>query len=406
MSRQIGERTRQGIGENVRRVDGVPKVKGQFAYGSDLWAEGMLYGHTLRSPHAHARITAIDISEAVAGPGVQAVLLADDIPGKTTFGLEFSDQPVLARDVVRFAGEPVAIVAAETPELARRAAHRIKAEYETLPAVTDSVQALRPGTPQVHPFGNVLRHVRIVHGDPAAEADVWVEGYYETGMQDQAPLGPEAGLAVPAEDGGIDLYVSTQWLHADLQQIAPCLALPEDKVRLHLAGVGGAFGSREDLHMQIHGCLLALYTGKPVKMSYGREESFFGHVHRHPFKMWMRHGATRDGRLVNVYGRFVADGGAYCSSSPAVIGNAATTSSPWILVETPSGSLMSRTCTASSISRWATSTRKLSGRSFGRQWISSSWITNSSLPPFFSAVSTPLRMIGTSAWMSSSAATA
>jgi CO/xanthine dehydrogenase Mo-binding subunit len=143
-------------------------------------------------------------------------------------------------------------------------------------------------------------------------------------MQDQAPLGPEAGLAVPAEDGGIDLYVSTQWLHVDRQQIAPCLNLPEDKVRLHLAGVGGAFGAREDVHMQIHACMLALYAGRPVKMSYGREESFYGHVHRHPSRIWMRHGATRDGRLVSVRARLLVDGGAYASSSSAVIGNAST----------------------------------------------------------------------------------
>jgi xanthine dehydrogenase D subunit len=326
VSRQAGttERVRRGIGESVPRIDGIPKVKGQFAYGSDLWAEGMLYGHTLRSPHAHARIRSIDVSVAVAGPGVHAVLLSDDVPGKKVFGLEFADQPVLSNEIVRYAGEPVAVVAAETPELARRAAHRIEVDYEVLPAVTDMGRALQPDAPQVQPFGNVLRHVRVVHGDPEAEADVWVEGYYETGMQDQAPLGPEAGLAVPADDGGVDLYVSTQWLHVDRQQIAPCLDLPAEKVRLHLAGVGGAFGSREDVHMQIHGCMLALHTGKPVKMSYGREESFFGHVHRHPFRMWMRHGATGDGRLVNVTARLVADGGAYSSSSPAVLGNAAT----------------------------------------------------------------------------------
>jgi xanthine dehydrogenase D subunit len=176
----------------------------------------------------------------------------------------------------------------------------------------------------VHDFGNVLRHVHIVHGDPDAEADVWVEGYYETGMQDQAALGPEAGLAVPAEDGGVDLFVSTQWLHVDRQQIAPCLGLPEEKVRIYLAGMGGAFGSREDVSMQIHACMLALGTGKPVKMSFGREESFLSHVHRHPFRIWMRHGATRDGRLVIVRARLVIDGGAYTSSSPAVIGNAST----------------------------------------------------------------------------------
>jgi xanthine dehydrogenase D subunit len=313
-----------GVGTSARRVDGVPKVKGEFAYGSDLWHEDMLWGHTLRSHHPHARIRSIDLSEAVASPGVHAVLLADDVPGKKTYGLEFSDQPVLAADRVRYQGEPVAIVAAEHPELARRAAGRISVDFEVLPAVTDMEEALSPTAPLIHDFGNVLRHVRIVHGDPDAAADVWVDGYYETGMQDQAPLGPEAGLAIPAEDGGVDLYVSTQWLHVDRQQIAPCLALTEEKVRLYLAGVGGAFGAREDVHMQIHACMLALHTGRPVKMSYGREESFYGHVHRHPSRVWMRHGASKDGRLVNVNARLLVDGGAYASSSSAVIGNAST----------------------------------------------------------------------------------
>jgi xanthine dehydrogenase D subunit len=321
---EVAERARSGVGASTRRVDGVPKVKGAFAYGSDLWHEGMLWGHTLRSPHPHARIRAIDIAGAVASPGVHAVLLAADIPGKRTYGLEFADQPVLASDVVRYEGEPVAIVAAEHPELARRAAQRIVVDYQSLPSVTDMERALDPDWPKIHDFGNVLRHVRIEHGDFHVEADIWVEGYYETGMQDQAPLGPEAGLAVPAEDGGIDLYVATQWLHVDRQQIAPCLDMPEDKVRLYLSGVGGAFGAREDVSMQIHACMLALHTGRPVKMSYGREESFYGHVHRHPSRIWMRTGATREGRLVCVRARLLVDGGAYASSSAAVIGNAST----------------------------------------------------------------------------------
>jgi CO/xanthine dehydrogenase Mo-binding subunit len=303
----------------------VPKVKGSFAYGSDLWHEKMLWGHTLRSPHPNARIRSIDVTQAVAGAGVHAVLLAGDVPGKKTYGLEFADQPVMASTRVRYQGEPVAIVAADDPELARRAAARIVVDYEELPAVVDMEEALEAGAPHVHDFGNVLRHVRIVHGDPHhAGAHVWVDGYYETGMQDQAPLGPEAGLAVPAEDGGVDLYVSTQWLHVDRQQIAPCLGLPEEKVRLYLAGVGGAFGAREDVHMQIHACMLALYTGRPVKMSYGREESFYGHVHRHPSRIWMKHGADRDGKLVAIFARLLIDGGAYASSSSAVIGNAST----------------------------------------------------------------------------------
>jgi xanthine dehydrogenase D subunit len=324
------ERVSRGIGANVRRIDGIPKTQGAFQYGSDLWAEDMLWGATLRSPHAHARVLSIDPAEAVATPGVHAVLTIDDVPGKKTYGLEFADQPVLALDRVRYVGEAIAIVAAETPELARRAAEKILVRYEPLEALLDMERALDEDAPRLFDFGNILRHVRIVHGDrEAAEAEaigdlVVVEGYYETGMQDQAPLGPEAGLAIPGEDGGIDLYVSTQWLHVDRDQLAPSLGLPTDRVRIHLAGVGGAFGAREDVHMQIHASLLALRTGKPVKMSYGREESFFGHVHRHPARMWMRHAARRDGTLVSVKAYLLVDGGAYTSSSPAVIGNAAT----------------------------------------------------------------------------------
>lgn len=151
-----------------------------------------------------------------------------------------------------------------------------------------------------------------------------VEGEYTFGMQDQAFLGPESGLAVPEEDGGVHLYIATQWLHSDLRQIAPVLGLPEDKVRMTLAGVGGAFGGREDLSMQIHACLLALRTGKPVKIVYNRFESFFGHVHRHPAKLYYEHGATADGTLTHVKARIVLDGGAYASASPAVVGNASS----------------------------------------------------------------------------------
>jgi xanthine dehydrogenase D subunit len=324
MSLRLGERLGGAVGESVRRVDGIPKVKGEFAYGGDLWHDEMLFGHTLRSPHPRARIRSIDVSRALGGPGVHALLLAEDVPGRRTYGLEFADQPVLAWDEVQYVGQPVAVVAAETPELARRAVGRIAVDYEVLPPVIDMEEALSPDAPRLREWGNVLRHVRVVHGDPDAEADVWVEGYYETGMQDQAALGLEAGLAVPAEDGGVDLFVSTQWLHVDRKQIAPCLGLPEEKVRLSLAGVGGAFGSREDLHMQIHACMLALHTGRPIRITYDRAESFLAHVHRHPSRIWMRTGASHDGRLVNVRARVVVDGGAFASSSTAVIGNATT----------------------------------------------------------------------------------
>jgi CO/xanthine dehydrogenase Mo-binding subunit len=185
------------------------------------------------------------------------------------------------------------------------------------------VAALQPDAPRLHDDGNVIEEVRVVHGDPDASADVVVEGEYEMAMQDQAALGPEAGLAIPGADGGVTLHIATQWLHEDLRQIAPCLGLPESKVRLVLAGVGGAFGAREDVTLQIHVCLLALATKRAVRMTYGREESFYGHVHRHPARLWYQHGAARDGRLVFVRATIVLDGGAYASSSSAVVANAA-----------------------------------------------------------------------------------
>ena len=171
---------------------------------------------------------------------------------------------------------------------------------------------------------NVVRHIVIRHGDPDAVGDVSVEGVFDVGIQDQAFLGPESGLAVPDGEGGVDIYVATQWLHVDRDQVAPCLNLAPEQVRVHLAGVGGAFGGREDLSMQLHGAMLALHTGRPVKIVYNREESFTGHVHRHPARIWCEHRATRDGRLVAVRMRILLDGGAYASSSTAVTSNAAS----------------------------------------------------------------------------------
>jgi xanthine dehydrogenase D subunit len=312
------------VGDSPRRPDGRQKVTGEFAYSSDLWLDGMLWGSTLRSPHPSARIRNVDITDALTVPGVYAVLTHQDVPGLKTYGLEHKDQPVLAIDRVRYQGEAVALVAADHPETARRAAARIIVDYDVLEPLTDARKALDPATPKLHPSGNLVRHVPIRVGDQHATADVVVTGEYQVGMQDQAFLGPESGLAVPAEDGGVDLFVATQWLHADRDQVAESLGLPPELVRITLSGVGGAFGAREDVSMQIHACLLALHTGKPVKMVYGREESFFGHVHRHPASMRYEHGATADGKLVYVKADIVLDGGAYASSSPAVAANAAT----------------------------------------------------------------------------------
>jgi CO/xanthine dehydrogenase Mo-binding subunit len=280
-------------------------------------------------------VVELDIAPALSMPGVHAVLTHEDDPGSKVYGLEFADQPVLAVDRVRYHGEAVAIVAAEHPEQARRAAEAIRVEYDPLPVVADperatEMEALHPDRPTMghgyrdDPRPNVVRHMVIRHGDPETTGDVTVEGVYEVGSQDQAFLGPESGLCVPDGEGGVDIYVATQWLHVDRDQVAPCLALPPEQVRVHLSGVGGAFGGREDLSMQIHGAMLALHTNRPVKMVYTREESFVGHVHRHPAKIWAEHRATRDGRLVCVRMRILLDGGAYASSSTAVCSNAAS----------------------------------------------------------------------------------
>lgn len=321
----LRSRTVGGVGESPLRPDGILKVRGEFAYSSDLWADDMLWGATLRSPHPYARVRSVDISAALALPGVYAVLTHEDVPGENIYGPEHADQPVLAVDIVRYHGEPIVVVAADHPETARRAIAKIAVEYEVLEPVVDVETAAFDGVPHLHEGGNVVRHVRIRSGSPDdAEAEVVVTGEYHVGMQDQAFLGPESGLAIPAEDGGVDLYIATQWLHVDQGQVARALGLPVDKVRLTLGGVGGAFGGREDISIQVHACMLALHTRKPVKMVYSREESFFGHVHRHPAVLRYEHGADASGRLVFVRASIHLDGGAYASTTSAVVANAAT----------------------------------------------------------------------------------
>ncbi|MER6096452.1 xanthine dehydrogenase subunit D [Streptomyces sp. NPDC001728] len=335
-----------GIGESTLRPDGTLKVTGEFAYSSDMWHEDMLWGQILRSTVAHAEILSIDTSEALTMDGVYAVLTHEDLPAAKNYGMEFQDTPVLAYGKVRHHGEPVALVAADHPETARRAAAKIKIDYRELPVITDEASATAPDAILVHegrddhhsghvPHPNIVHRQPIIRGnvaEAAERADVIVTGEYTFGMQDQAFLGPESGLAVPAEDGGVDLYVATQWLHSDLKQIAPCLGLPEEKVRMTMAGVGGAFGGREDISMQILASILALRTGKPVKMVYNRYESFFGHVHRHPAKLWYEHGATKDGKLTHMKCRIVLDGGAYASSTASVVGNASSLSvGPYVI---------------------------------------------------------------------------
>jgi xanthine dehydrogenase D subunit len=305
----------------------VAKVQGGFAFSSDMWADNMLWGATLRSPHPYARVLAIDVSGAYAIDGVATVVTAADVPGKLTYGLIVQDQPVFAAigDTVRYSGEPIAAVAADHPETCQRALAAIKVTYEVLTPVTDPEDCIAGVAEQIHPDGNIFRHQRIVSGDTSVVGAIQVEGEYEIGMQDQAFLGLESALAIPDSGGqGLEMYVATQWLHEDRKQIADCLNIPEENIRLVLGGVGGAFGAREDISLQVHTALLAMKAGRPVRISYGREESFYGHVHRHPAKIWMKHHADANGKIVKIESRMVFDGGAYCSTSPAVLINGIT----------------------------------------------------------------------------------
>ncbi len=311
----LDQRVGGRVGESTRRPDGIPKATGTFEFVGDLEADDMLWAATRRLYVPHARLTRVDTTPALTMDGVHAVLTQEDVPGLPYQGQIIHDQPVLAEGEVRYWGEAVAIVAADDFETARRAAAAIIVEYEPLPALTDLEEALDRE--------EIFRHVPVRRGDLDVHGEVVVEGYYETQTVDQAPLGTEAGLAIPDGEGGVDLYPPSQWIHVDLEQLAACLGLEEDQVRVHPTGLGGAFGSREDMSVHAHLCMLALRTGRPVKTWYDRLESFAGHVKRHAARMWYRHEADRDGRLVRVEAKVLLDGGAYHMTSDAVIANSA-----------------------------------------------------------------------------------
>jgi xanthine dehydrogenase D subunit len=305
-----------GVGTSVPRPDGVAKATGRFPYLGDLHVPGVLWGATRRAWTPHARLVHVDVAPALAIPGVHAVLTQRDVPGHPYQGQVVTDQPVLAEGEVRYWGEAVAVVAADDAETARRAAAAIEVELEELEPLTDLGTALARG--------EVFRHVRVRRGDPDRRGQVVVEGSYETGTQDPAPLGTEAGLAVPDGSGGVDLWGPTQWAHVDRGQLAACLGLPPERVRVQPCRLGGAFGGREDLSLQTHVAMLALHLDRPVKMVYDRSESFVGHVKRHRAEMRYRHEADRDGRLVRVEARLLLDGGPYQLTSNAVVANSAS----------------------------------------------------------------------------------
>ncbi len=309
------------VGARLPRHDARGKVTGQTAYPADLFRPSMLRLKTIFARRAHARILAIDAEEARAMDGVIAVLTARDVPFNR-YGLIVSDQPVLCDDVVRYEGDRVALVIAIDDETAERAAATIRVAYEDLPLVGDPVTAMGPNAPRVHADReNVLLHQPIRKGDVRAAfagADVVLDGTFSTSWQEHAYLQPDAGIAYYE---GETLVVETagQWLHEDRRQLAEILGLPEERVVVRYAAIGGAFGGREDLSVAALLALATFVTGQPTALRWSREESIIGHHKRHPFFITARWGAMRDGTIVGVETTLVADGGAYASTSVEVL---------------------------------------------------------------------------------------
>lgn len=321
------------IGKSLPRPDAWEKVRGRPIYAGDLALSGMLHGRIVRSPYASARIARIDTRAARALAGVAAVLTHRDVPrnelrmelpgrmAEATAAVVLATQPVLAADRVRFQGEPLVAIAAETPEVAARAAELVEIEYEEMPGVFDPLAALRPGTALVHEAGNVLRRWQLRKGDSGEgfrRADVVVERTYRTQLVDHVYLETETGVGWIDAEGTLTLRVSTQVLE-HFRDVAEVLQLPHSRVRLEGAYLGGGFGGKEDVTVE---CLLGLLvwkTRRPVQLIFSREESFIGHGKRHPYLMRYKTGATRSGELVALEAELVSDSGAYAALSPWVL---------------------------------------------------------------------------------------
>jgi len=322
------------VGESAPRVDALSKVTGAALFPGDLSMPGMLHMKILFAERPHARIVRLDTSRAEVYPGVVAVFTAKDVP-VNEYGLQQPDQPVLCgpgsdkpgADVVRFVGDQIALVVAETEKAAAAARDLVRVEFEDLPVVTDPVAAMQPGAPLVHPErsdSNVCVRYKIRKGDVEAafaQADVTVQSEYHLPFREHVYLQPEAGLAHLDDKERVTVQVAGQWPHTDRAQVAHSLGLPDEQVRVIYPAIGGAFGGREDMSVQIVLALAAWRLKRPVKIVWSRRESIIGHCKRHPVVMRAKWGATREGKLVAAEMEIIADAGAYMYTSNKVLGN-------------------------------------------------------------------------------------
>lgn len=324
------------IGQNIIRTDAPGKVTGETQYPGDINLPGQLWMKLRFSDRAHARVLAIDTQQAEALPGVVGIFTAKDVP-QNEYGLVTKDQPVLigpgsnsqvpGADIVRCYMDCVAVVVAETEAIAAEAVKLINITYEDLPPVFDAEEAMQDGAPQIHEnnANNLLCHYRIRKGDMAegwSQADVIVEGEYDTGYQEHAYLQPEAGLSYIDEQERVTVIVAGQWIHEDQEQISHALGLPEHEVRVIYPAIGGAFGGREDMSVQIVLALATMRLRRPIKIQWSREESILFHHKRHPIKVRAKWGATREGKIVAAEATVIGDAGPYNYTSTKVMANA------------------------------------------------------------------------------------
>jgi CO/xanthine dehydrogenase Mo-binding subunit len=327
------------VGKSTPRVDALGKVTGKTPYSGDLSVKGMLHMKILFAGRPHARIKRILVDHAQVAPGVVAIYTAKDIP-VNEYGLQWRDQPVLCgpgsskagADVVRFVGDQVAVIVANTEAQAAAARDLIEVEYEDLPVVTDPEAAMQPDAPRVHAEtgnSNICVHYKIRKGDVAGgfeQADVIIESEYRTPVQEHAYLQPEAGLAYIDDNGHVTVESAGQWTHADREQIAHALGLPNESVRVVYPAIGGAFGGREDMSVQIVLALAAWKLQRPVRIIWSRQESIIGHGKRHATIVRGKWGATKDGVLVAAEIEMIGDAGAYMYTTNKVLGNSTITS--------------------------------------------------------------------------------
>jgi xanthine dehydrogenase molybdenum-binding subunit len=316
------------VGHTHLRPDAVEKVTGAALYTDDLKFEGMLHAKVRRAMIPHGILKRLDISKAKALPGVAAVLTADDIPAEKNHGLVIYDWPVMVGvgERVRYVGDAIALVAAETLEIAEQAGGLIEAEFDPLPVITNPVQARQEGVPQIHEKGNLLKHIKVRKGDMEkgfAEADVILEHTFHTQTTDHAFIEPECSIAVPV-DGRMEIYCGSQIPYQDRTQVARVMGWPEERVRIVGQLMGGGFGGKEDVMGQIHAAMLAHVTGRPVKLLFDRHESLLVHPKRHATRIRVKIGAKRDGRLVACETELYGDTGAYASLGEKVMTRATT----------------------------------------------------------------------------------